>query len=67
MSREFNEIREEVKGLVGIKNSNPLSPACICDGCRYSGMCYGGRMRNSGGRDFCFIDMAQGGGVNGNY
>ena len=59
MSGQLDTMREDVKGLRGISKANPCSPACICDGCRYSSVCYGGSMRGGDGSDFCFIDVLQ--------
>ena len=60
MNGQLKTMGEEVKGLYGISKANPYSPACFCDGCIYSFICYGGRMRHAGGGGtFCFIDMLQ--------
>ena len=74
MNRQLDELKKDVIGLCGISKSNPHSPGCICDGCRYSKICYGGYMRGCNSHNvvgvegrsntFCFIDMVQGAMIN---
>ena len=60
MNKQIDALKEEVKGLRGVSKSNPHSPSCICDGCRYSGVCYGGCVGGQFDSNFCFIDIIQG-------